>query len=544
MGVFTVPALGSNQERFPSLGGQVVDFIEAFLCHGPGDLRGEPIRLDAEKKGLIWRIYEVYPQNHPQAGRRRFKRCAISLRKGSAKTELAALIAAVELHPEGPVRCDGFDASGAPVGVGINDPYIPMVAYTEEQSDELAYGALRVILEYSYLANDFDIGLSRVMRISGDGKAVSLSTAPDSRDGARTTFQIFDETHRLRGARLKAAHRTMLANIPKRYLSDAWTLEITTAPAPGQGSVAEDTFDYARHVAGKAIEDPRLFFFHREASDKHDLTTKQGIREAVLEASGPVASWSDIDGICLQWEDPTSDKTYLERVWLNRLVRASERAFDVAKWEALADPDYMIPDGALISLGFDGGRWHDSTAIVATEISTGFQALIGLWEQPEIIQADGWEVPAAEVKDAVSLAFERWQVWRMYADPPYWESLVAEWAGQYGEKKVLEWWTNRVKAMAYAVKGFNSAINSGELLQDGSPDFKRHIGNAVRKVLNIRDEDGIPLFTIYKERPNSPHKIDVAMSAILSWEARRDAVSAGAVKKSRSVYEDRGLMSV
>ena len=79
-------------------------------------------------------MYELFPQDHPQAGRRRFKRCALSLRKGSAKSELAAWLAAVELHREGPVRCDGFDAYGRPVGAPVTDPYIPLVAYTEEQS--------------------------------------------------------------------------------------------------------------------------------------------------------------------------------------------------------------------------------------------------------------------------------------------------------------------------------------------------------------------------------------------------------------------------
>lgn len=536
MTVLMVPV---DKESYPSLGGQVVDFIESYLVHGPGDLRGQPVQLDEEKRALIWRMYEVFPQGHPQAGRRRFKRVALSLRKGSAKTELAALIAAVELHPDGPVRCDGWDASGNPVGVGVTDPYIPMVAYTEEQSDELAYGALRVILGYSPLAGDFDIGIERIMRAGGDGKAVSLATSPNARDGARTTFQVFDETHRFTTPRLRQAHRTMLANIPKRYLSDAWSLEVTTAPAPGEDSVAEHTMDYARQVAGGAIKDSRLFFFHRQASDKHDLATPEGIRAAVIEASGPVAAWSDVDGIVEQWRDPTADKTYLERVWLNRLVRASERAFDVERWKELADPGYLPADGAVITLGFDGGRWHDATALVATEILTGFQWLCGLWEQPENV--DEWEVPADDVQAVVAEAFARWRVWRMYCDPPYWESLVAEWAGKYGEKRVVEWWTNRWKAMAYAIKGFNTAIASGELLHDGNEHLTRHVGNAVRKTLRLRDEDGQPLWTIYKERPESPHKIDGAMAAILSWEARTDAVASGAGKRQKSVYEERGL---
>lgn len=539
MSVLMVPR---DKSPWPTLGPQVCDFIEAYLVFGPGDLLGQPARLDDEKRALIYRLYEVYPQGHEQAGRRRFRRCAISLRKGTAKTELAAWLAAVELHPEGPVRCDGFDARGQPVGVGVTDPYIPLVAYTEEQSDELAYGALRIILGYSKLADDFDIGLTRIMRIDGNGKAVSLATSPDARDGARTTFEVFDETHRLNTPRLKAAHRTMLANLPKRRASDAWALEITTAPAPGEGSVAEDTFNYARKVADGAIEDSRLFFFHRQASDSHDLTTPEGVRAAVIEASGPAASWSDIEGICEQFRDPTTDRTYLERVWLNRLVRASERAFDIEQWDKLADPDYQPADGALITIGFDGARFHDATALVGTEIMTGFQWLLGLWECPDFI--DDWEVDIEAVNNVVEEAFRRWQVWRMYCDPPYWESLVAEWAGRFGEARVVEWWTNRRKAMAYAIKAYETAITAGELLHDGNPHLKRHIGNAVRKILNMRDEEGHPLWTIYKERPDSPHKIDAAMAAILSWEARSDALAAGQGKPRNSVYEERGLVYV
>jgi len=275
---------------YPSLGGQVCAWIEENLVHGPGDLRGMPVHLDQEKRALVYRMYEVYPKDHAWAGRRRFKRAALSLRKGSAKTEFAALIAAAELHPYGPVRCDGFDAKGEPVGVGVVDPYIPLVAYTEEQSDELAFGALRTILIYSQVADDFDIGTERIMRVGGDGKAISLSSSPDARDGARTTFQVCDETHRWNSPRLKSAHRTMLANIPKRYKSDAWSLEVTTAPAPGEGSVAEGTMEYAQQVAKGEIQDSRLFFFHRQASDEHDLTTPEGVRAAVIEASGPVAS--------------------------------------------------------------------------------------------------------------------------------------------------------------------------------------------------------------------------------------------------------------
>lgn len=537
MSVLVVPSL--DEAPWPTLGPQVAAFIEAYLVHGPGDLRGQPARLDGEKRALLYRMYEV----HPQTGRRRFKRVALSLRKGSSKTEFAAWIAACELHPEGPVRCDGFDANGQPVGRGVTDPYIPLVAYTEEQSEDLAYGALRVILEHSQLADDFDIGLERIMRIGGDGKAVALASAPDARDGARTTFNHFDETHRFTLPRLKAAHRTMLANIPKRRLADAWSLETTTAPAPGEGSVAEATMDYARTIADGKKTDATLFFFHRQASDERALYTPAGeidraaIRAAVLEASGPVAEWSDIDGIVDQWSDPTADRAYLERVWLNRLVRASDRAFDATRWRELAQPERVIAPGEMVTLGFDGSLYHDATALVATHIASGHQWPLGIWERPYGVAE--WQVPEHEVDAAVADAFHRWEVWRLYADPPYWESHVARWAGEYGEERVFEWRTNRNTPMAYAIRAYDNAIRSGELSHDGDATFARHIGNACRRVLTTRDEKGEPLWTIYKERPDSPHKIDAAMAGCLSWEARNDALAAGVGQASK--YETAGL---
>lgn len=540
MSVLVVPAL--EEDPWPTLGGQVCDWIEQNLTFGPGDLRGQPARLDAEKRALVYRAYEVFPKGHEREGRRRFKRVAISLRKGSAKTELAAWLAAAELHARAPVRCVGWDKKGNPLGGGVSDPFIPIVAYTEEQSEELCYGALRTILEHSRVARDFDIGLERIMRVRGDGKALAVSTAPGPRDGARTTFQVFDETHRFVLPRLRKAHQTMLANMPKRKASDAWSLETTTAPAPGENSVAEQTMHYAQAVHEGRVRDSRLFFFHRQADDGHKLDNPEDIRAAVLEASGPVGAWSDVDAIVEQWNDPSSDRTFLERVWLNRLVRASERAFDVARWAELARPDHVVPPGVLITLGFDGSRYNDSTGIVATEIETGYQWLVAGWEKPE--GGDGWEVPQAEVEEAIAHAFAEWSVWRMYADPPYWETCVAQWSGEFGEERVVLFPTNRHRKMADAVRSFSNAQADGSLTHSQDPAYARHIGNAHRKDLLQKDEDGTPLWIITKNRPHSPDKIDFAVAGILSWEARRAALAEGVKPPRGSVYQERGLVVI
>lgn len=520
MSVLLVP---EDAAPWPSLGGLVCDWIEQHLCFGPGDLRGEPAVIDDEKRALIWRMYEVFPKGHPQAGRRRFKRVGISLPKGTAKTELAAWLAAAELHPEGPVRCIGWKGKD-PIGGPVTDPFVVLVAYTEEQSDELAYGALKTILEESDIKDDFDIGLERIMRLNGGGKAVSMAGSPNARDGARTTFQCFDETHWHTSPRLKQAHQTMMANLPKRKAADAWALEITTAPEPGAGSIAEDTMEYAQSVADGRIADAALFFFHRQAGDHHDLTTAEGARAAVIEASGPAAAWRDIDGIVNLWKDPTTDRTYWERVYCNRLVKSASQAFDVERWKMLAKPK-RVEHGARIALGFDGAMFHDSTCIVATELETGYQWLAGLWECPP--GREDWHVPAESVDETVRELFKEYTVWRLYADPPYWQAWISKWVGEFGEERVLEWWTNRRKPMTAALETFNTAIREGTISHDGSKDLARHIGNARREELKQRDEQGKALYLIRKERPDSPFKMDAAMAACLSWEARCDAIASG-----------------
>lgn len=533
--------------RWPTLGLSLAAWIEASLVHGPGDLRGRRIKLSDEKKAILARMYEVYPQEHEFAGRRRFKRCGISVRKGWAKTEMGAMIALAELHPESPVRTMGWDKKGNPIGGPVTDPFIPMVAYTEEQSDELAFRAAYVIVEeVKDLQRVFDLGLERIMRVNGDGKMVSLASSPGGNDGARTTFQLFDETHRMITPKLRKAHQTMLGNIPKRFAADAYTLELTTMYAPGEQSVAEDTMKYAREVRDGKISDSKLFFFHIQAAEDSKIEDEQGniieanLRKAIAEASGP-SPIGDVEAIVSQFQDPTADRAYLRRVWLNQLVQATDRAFDADLFASLADPKGVIPPGDPVVLSFDGSRNRDSTGLMATSIPTGLQVLIGEWERPENA-ADDWEVPVEEVNSAVALAFETWQVWRLYADPPYWEDTVAKWALKYGETKVIKWYTNNWSKMAHACRAFANAIKSRQLSHDGNKAFIRHVGNAYKMMVSVLDDKKERMWVITKADKNSTLKIDFAVCGVMGNHARNDAMSEGIGAKKTSVYEERGAL--
>lgn len=536
--IFVCPPV--DEILYPTLGPQVCDFISERLVHGPGDLLGEPVRLTPEHRAWIYRMYELHPRmigkrENPRAGKRRFTRCALSLRKGSAKTEVAGWITIVEAHPEGPVRFDGWDSEGNPVGRPVTDPYIPMISYSEEQTEELAYGAVRRIIEESEVARDFDVGLQRILRLDGHGKIEAVPASPNARDGARTTFMHADETHRFTLDGKRQAWVVMLNNLAKRPGADPWALETTTAYEPGAGSVAESTHDYARAMmAGPNPSASNLFFYHRQASDACDMTTRAGRKKAVIEASGKyIAAWSDIDRIAMSAEEPDADLAYWERVWTNRPTQSSGIAFDSQRWLELGR-DFEVPAGAAITLGFDGSRFDKAAALIATDIKTGFQWPLRIWEKsgPE------YQVPIDELNGAVADAFERFNVCRFYVDPPNWESYVAHWAGTYDadKRRVFEWWTNRRKPMAYAIRSFHGAITGGELSHNGDPVFTAHIGNSRKIDTQLQDEDGRALWLIREERAGAP--IDAASAAVLSWEARNDAIAAGeGVPEEVPVYE-------
>lgn len=185
MATLVVPRF-DPEAPWPTLGPLVCDLIEERMIFGPGSLQGEPAVLDDDKRAAIYSFYEVYPQGHKYAGRRRYKRCGYSVRKGLAKTELGAWIVEAELHPEGPVRCDGFDANGQPVGRPVVAPYIPMLAVTVDQVEELMYGALVYMLTEGPDADLFDVTNERAIRLGpngrADGKAVPLANSPGARD--------------------------------------------------------------------------------------------------------------------------------------------------------------------------------------------------------------------------------------------------------------------------------------------------------------------------------------------------------------------------
>jgi hypothetical protein len=548
---------------WPSLGSQVGAWQEASLAFGPGDLLGQPYKLDAEDWALLERMYQVYPPQHAGpcrfaggrcdigkiCGRRRFDTAVIMLRKGSKKSERLASVGAAELAPDAPVRCDGFRREGrawVPVGRPVTSPFVFILAFAKEQAEDTSWDAMKAMILRGPAADQFDVWEDKIVRRDGDGEAKALATAPDSRDGGKTTFQGKEEGHRWTFPRQREAHQTTRANLSKRPIAEPWEMHATTAYAPGEGSVIESIHDGLKKLPVDQARTSRLFFFYRWADDKLKIRRDDGdfdmpvLLTAINEASGPVIrEWSDPESIAArEFLAVDADPNYAERVWLNRIHRSAAQAFDVDAFKRNGE-DRPVPDleaAPLCVVAFHGARYWDAAGFVVTFVESGYQLLpefedgsVAYWERPADASHD-WEVPEGEVDAALASLMDGLNVWRVYVNPDRWETSAAKWAAEYGEDVVKAWRTNAWTEMSRATRAYAGAIASGEQSHSGAAAFVANIGAAHRRYLTTRDEDGKPVWVITKERPDSPHPINLAQAGVMSWQARLDALKAGAAE--------------
>lgn len=546
MATLIVPRIEKDEHKiYATLGDQVAEWLEANAVWGPGSKFGQPLTIDDEFYGFLVRAYQIFPHSHDRAGRRRFDLCSEEKAKGVGKTEHALNVGQAEFHPSAPVRCVDWVHRGRawiPVGGPVPYPRLIFSAATEDQVQRTAFGRFREALRKSPHASDYHITLDRIVLLGPDGapagEAFPVAVSPDTADGELPTWQHIDEPHRWDMPRHHEMFDTIGENAVKDVDSDAWTMTSSTAGHTGGRSIEERLLHTAEAIERGEVRQPNFFFIRRFCPDDWPLDTEVAVEAAVREARGIAADWSgDIPRIVARYFDPKTNPEYWERVWLNRWVKGAGMAFDPKLWATL-HREGEIPRGEMVTLGFDGARRRDSTGLVATGVRSGFQQVVGLWEKP--FNIEDWEVPPLEVDEAMVEAFNRWNVWRAYLDPPYWDDWVPVWEGRWGTDRVHRWWTNRRKVMAFSLRGYLAAQQSGELTFGGpnkewNEAYRRHIANAYKDQLPMRDEEDVELWVIKKARPDSPDKIDLAMAGCLSWQARMDAVTKGVLNQETFV---------
>lgn len=503
-----------------SLGYEVLDWIHEFECHGPGDLQGDSLDYDDEMRDFVIEAYRL----DPVTGSRMFDEAVLSRPKGRAKSESAGHIGVAEAF--GPVRFDGWDANGQPIGRPVRSPLLKCLATEESQAGNTFENVAFIAGEWGKDVHpDIYGGVSGIRQYQSatavylphGGEIRACTAGSASKDGGKETWVCADESHLYVTRELKSMYATVRRNLGKRKLAEPWLLQTSTAYRPGEQSIFEETLTAWR----KGELAPTVHVDHREAKGRIDIQDKAWTLKQLRQVYGAAAEWIDMDRIYREMLDPRvcPDEATAARYFLNRPMATQDAFIATDIVERQKRPEQVKP-GEAITVGFDGSLRDDATVMRGCRMSDGYLFTIGIWAKPAGRDGFGWEVPRSDVLATARQAYADFDVVRGYFDPHEWRSDIDSLAESCGVERVIGWETRRDLQMAAALDRLHTGLVNGEIFHDGDRVAMEHYGNCY-----VRRKGGHRL--VRKEHPDSDRKIDTVVGDALATEARADALAAG-----------------
>lgn len=518
--------------EFPTLGYEVGQWIEERLVVPDGYRKGEPFKLTDEMwKFLVWH-YRLFPHAALWPAPDTFVYFGSQLRRSQkwGKDPFGAAINIAEAL--GPTRFDGWNAEGEPVGAPYPTPLIVCLGTSEDQTDN-TWRPLLSMIRNGPLADSAElreVGETKVDLANG-GRIEPVTTSARARLGEPMTQATITESHlfTLQGGfrRVCGAVKRNIAGMDGRWL------ELTNAWDPTEGSEAQVTAE-----AG----DPRVYIDTIEPQRVEDLGDDETLYAELLRQYGDSArergGWVNIRGRIMH---EVRSKRFLEadrrRFFLNEIVVGESVFVDPIRWDLYARPDEALKPKETITLGFDGAKYRDATALIASRMSDGRLFELRIWERPSTADRD-WRVPSAEVDQHVKDVFDAYQVLVMFADPWRWQDYLDAWSAKYPDR-VVEFPTNSEQRMDKALERFTTAFGNGEITHDGSEKLTTHMKNAVlvkgsKKKPRPGEEDGLATHYLKLAKRGDGFLIDGAVGGVLAHEARAYATEHDLMPKKKA----------
>ncbi|MER7155431.1 hypothetical protein [Streptomyces lydicus] len=406
---------------------------------------------------------------------------------------------------------------GEPMGRPWTTPLLQITATSEQQTDNV-YLPLQAMIRSGPLAELMRVG-EEFIRLPNGGRIDVVTSSAQSRLGNPITFAIQDET----GIWTDTNKMTKVATTQRRGLAgmSGRSLETTNAWDPSENAVAQKT-------AETKVTD--VYRFHRLPPGGLSFTNKaerRRILQHVYRGSHHI-DLDAIDGEAVELLE--KEPAEAERFYGNRIVAGMGTWLQQDRWDARAEPREVADERLRIVLGFDGSDVDDWTGIRAETLDGWqFTPTYGPDARPTIWDPADWDgqVPRLEVDAAMDELFKRFEVVRMYGDPPYWETEMDAWAARFGEKRVVRWYTQRVVQMHAACERLLTDVTKADspFRHDGCETTSLHIRNA-RKAAR-------PSNRYVLRKASVLQKIDLAICSILAHEAAGDAIAAGQATKKR-----------
>ncbi|AGI12273.1 terminase large subunit [Mycobacterium phage FF47] len=528
--------------EIPTMGYIAIEWMKEYLA-APDCAEYEPFVPYLEQEDILLEWYALWPD-----GTRRFNRGVVGRSRGWGKSPFLAAISCLEAL--GPIKFDGWDANGQPVGrpwSTVRTPLVQITAVDEKQTANTWGPVLEMLREEAPIHSEYSVNpMETFVALPNRGRMECRTASSRSIKGARAHFAVLDQTEEWvpsnGGPRLA---RTMRVNAAK---VGGTTLESPNAYTPGEGSVAEASAKFWDDIKRGRAKSEGLYYNHREAPPETDFDSDDslmaGLRVAYGDSSGHPdgcvihdppcpPGHVDLPRILETIHDPTQEEEDSRTDFLNQITESADAWISHLDIKATRDDEHRTLDPRdEIVLGFDGSRGRvkgkpDATALVGVRVSDGFTWECKVWEAK--LNEKDWIPPVLEVDEEVDLWFERCKVIGFYADPSGWTEWVSKWEARYRRKLKVKATTNhpislwprgKTQSVYDAVKAAHDAIATREMVHDGSPNLCRHL-------INARKRDTPRGYLLYKAYPMSPDKIDAAYAFVLAWKARMDALSQG-----------------
>lgn len=510
-----------------TLGWGVINWLYEYVLTPGGPHAGEAFMPTMEQARFIVWWYAV-----DEYGRFVYRDGILRRLKGWGKDPLAGALALVELC--GPVEFSHFDETGQAVGKPKYDPWVQIAAVSQDQTRNTF--TLFPALISPKLKEEYGLDLHKTLIYDKRGKMIEgVTSSPLALEGKRPTFVIMNETQWwVEQNDGKAMAMVIEGNVTKAAYGTCRALRICNAHVPGQDSVGEDDWEaYLKTAAGKAMDTGVLYDALEAPSDTPVSEIPpldedpDGFWEGIdklkqgLETARGDAVWLDIDNIVSSILDIRNPVSESRRKFLNQVNASEDSWISPAEWDRLTS-DVRLEPGDTITLGFDGSKSNDHTALSACRVSDGAVFLLRSWD-PENYPTG--EIPRDEVDATVRSAFERFKVVAFRADVREFESYIDSWGKDYKRKLKINASPNnpvafdmrgQKKKFALDCERFLDAVLGEELVHNGDPALRWYVLNAHRNPTNY---DAV---SIRKESKDSSRKIDGAVTAVLAYGARQE----------------------
>lgn len=515
-----------------TLGWEVLEWMLRYITSPGGENAGGPFIPTREQARFILWWYAV-----DEDGNFAYQDGVLRRLKGWGKDPLCAAMSLAELC--GPVRFSHFDDTGRPVGKPAHAAWVQVVAVSQDQTKNTF--ALFPVMVSKKLKEEYSLDLNKFIIYGDEGRRLeSVTASPASMEGNRPTFVVKNETQWWgAGPDGNVNDGSAMSDVIKGNVAKtagARSLAICNAHIPGNNTVGEADYDLYQDIqSGKSV-DPGLLYdaleapattpvseipSQREDPEGYELGLKL-LREGLMIARGD-SYWLPVNEIVQTVLDRRTPISESRRKFLNQVNAHEDSWIAPTEWDACQSADLPpLSRRDRITLGFDGSKSDDHTALVACRVEDGAIFAIKSWDPTKFANN---EIPREDVDAVVRSCFDSYDVVGFRADVKEFEAYVDQWSRDFRRKlKVKATPGNPVafdmrgqtKRFALDCERFVDAVLEGEITHDGDPKLRQHVLNARRHPTNF---DAI---SIRKASKDSSRKIDLAVCGVLAFGSRQD----------------------